>query len=157
MGVCWTCFKEALVLNIELTHLRASDCVFLMWCMLCVFFQFCQPGGWRLSRERRAPTFFTVVLTDIESDRHYCSCLTFFEAEVNLQVKRDLGLHPWHYASVGYLASLKPKTLNTLQSIFYWSQSKIVISHTLTNWNMKCATHYGVILLYCYTISVREA
>uniref|UniRef100_A0A8C5AKR1 SET binding factor 2 n=1 Tax=Gadus morhua TaxID=8049 RepID=A0A8C5AKR1_GADMO len=46
---------------------------------------FCQPGGWRLSRERRAPTFFTVVLTDIESDRHYCSCLTFFEAEVNLQ------------------------------------------------------------------------
>ncbi|CAL8243685.1 unnamed protein product [Lota lota] len=46
---------------------------------------FCQPGGWRLSRERRAPTFFTVVLTDIDSDRHYCSCLTFFEAEVNLQ------------------------------------------------------------------------
>ncbi|KAM3876774.1 myotubularin-related protein 13 [Diretmus argenteus] len=46
---------------------------------------FCQPGGWRLSRERKAPTFFTVVLTDIESDRHYCSCLTFYEAEVNLQ------------------------------------------------------------------------
>uniref|UniRef100_A0A4W6E7X0 SET binding factor 2 n=1 Tax=Lates calcarifer TaxID=8187 RepID=A0A4W6E7X0_LATCA len=48
---------------------------------------FCQPGGWRLSRERRAPTFFTVVLTDIDSDRHFCSCLTFYEAEVNLQVK----------------------------------------------------------------------
>uniref|UniRef100_A0A8C2ZKD7 SET binding factor 2 n=1 Tax=Cyclopterus lumpus TaxID=8103 RepID=A0A8C2ZKD7_CYCLU len=46
---------------------------------------FCQPGGWRLSRNRKAPTFFTVVLTDIESDRHYCSCLTFYEAEVNLQ------------------------------------------------------------------------
>uniref|UniRef100_A0A8C7RHG5 SET binding factor 2 n=1 Tax=Oncorhynchus mykiss TaxID=8022 RepID=A0A8C7RHG5_ONCMY len=48
---------------------------------------FCQPGGWRLSRERNAPTFFTVVLTDIDSDRHYCSCLTFYEAEVNLQVR----------------------------------------------------------------------
>uniref|UniRef100_A0AAZ3NS44 SET binding factor 2 n=1 Tax=Oncorhynchus tshawytscha TaxID=74940 RepID=A0AAZ3NS44_ONCTS len=48
---------------------------------------FCQPGGWRLSRERKAPTFFTVVLTDIDSDRHYCSCLTFYEAEVNLQVR----------------------------------------------------------------------
>uniref|UniRef100_A0A671WRP9 SET binding factor 2 n=1 Tax=Sparus aurata TaxID=8175 RepID=A0A671WRP9_SPAAU len=48
---------------------------------------FCQPGGWRLSRDRKAPTFFTVVLTDIDSDRHYCSCLTFFEAEVNLQVR----------------------------------------------------------------------
>uniref|UniRef100_A0A4W4G0Y4 SET binding factor 2 n=1 Tax=Electrophorus electricus TaxID=8005 RepID=A0A4W4G0Y4_ELEEL len=42
---------------------------------------FCQPGGWKLSRERKPPTFFTVVLTDIDSDRHYCSCLTFYEAE----------------------------------------------------------------------------
>uniref|UniRef100_A0A673CVT2 SET binding factor 2 n=1 Tax=Sphaeramia orbicularis TaxID=375764 RepID=A0A673CVT2_9TELE len=41
---------------------------------------FCQPGGWRLSRERKVPTFFTVVLTDIDSDRHYCSCLTFYES-----------------------------------------------------------------------------
>ncbi|CDQ64726.1 unnamed protein product [Oncorhynchus mykiss] len=54
-------------------------------CYTLCFFQFCQPGGWRLSRERKAPTFFTVVLTDIDSDRHYCSCLTFYEAEVNLQ------------------------------------------------------------------------
>uniref|UniRef100_A0A8C5BZN3 SET binding factor 2 n=2 Tax=Gadus morhua TaxID=8049 RepID=A0A8C5BZN3_GADMO len=50
---------------------------------------FCQPGGWRLSRERRAPTFFTVVLTDIESDRHYCSCLTFFEAEGSKAIDGD--------------------------------------------------------------------
>nr|XP_033783896.1 myotubularin-related protein 13 isoform X1 [Geotrypetes seraphini] len=46
---------------------------------------FCQPGGWQLSRERRQPTFFVVVLTDIDSSRHYCSCLTFYEAEINLQ------------------------------------------------------------------------
>uniref|UniRef100_A0A4W6E634 SET binding factor 2 n=1 Tax=Lates calcarifer TaxID=8187 RepID=A0A4W6E634_LATCA len=51
---------------------------------------FCQPGGWRLSRERRAPTFFTVVLTDIDSDRHFCSCLTFYEAEVNLQGSKNI-------------------------------------------------------------------
>ncbi|XP_066503261.1 myotubularin-related protein 13 isoform X2 [Hoplias malabaricus] len=51
---------------------------------------FCQPGGWRLSRERKPPTFFTVVLTDIDSDRHYCSCLTFYEAEVNLQGTKTL-------------------------------------------------------------------
>lgn len=54
---------------------------------ILISFQFCQPGGWRLSRDRKAPTFFTVVLTDIDSDRHYCSCLTFYEAEVNLQVR----------------------------------------------------------------------
>ncbi|XP_040845073.1 myotubularin-related protein 13 isoform X1 [Ochotona curzoniae] len=46
---------------------------------------FCQPGGWQLSRERKQPTFFVVVLTDIDSERHYCSCLTFYEAEINLQ------------------------------------------------------------------------
>ncbi|XP_060033175.1 myotubularin-related protein 13 isoform X5 [Erinaceus europaeus] len=46
---------------------------------------FCQPGGWQLSRERKQPAFFVVVLTDIDSDRHYCSCLTFYEAEINLQ------------------------------------------------------------------------
>ncbi|XP_051505049.1 myotubularin-related protein 13-like isoform X3 [Myxocyprinus asiaticus] len=51
---------------------------------------FCQPGGWRLSRERKPPTFFTIVLTDIDSERHYCSCLTFFEAEVNLQGSKTL-------------------------------------------------------------------
>ncbi|XP_057189771.1 myotubularin-related protein 13 isoform X1 [Triplophysa rosa] len=51
---------------------------------------FCQPGGWSLSRERKPPTFFTVVLTDIDSERHYCSCLTFFEAEVNLQGSKTL-------------------------------------------------------------------
>ncbi|XP_076879735.1 myotubularin-related protein 13 isoform X2 [Brachyhypopomus gauderio] len=51
---------------------------------------FCQPGGWRLSGERKPPTFFTVVLTDIDSDRHYCSCLTFYEAEVNLQGTKTL-------------------------------------------------------------------
>ncbi|XP_031591791.1 myotubularin-related protein 13 isoform X2 [Oreochromis aureus] len=51
---------------------------------------FCQPGGWRLSRDRKAPTFFTVVLTDIDSDRHYCSCLTFYEAEVNLQGAKNI-------------------------------------------------------------------
>ncbi|XP_077374547.1 myotubularin-related protein 13 isoform X2 [Festucalex cinctus] len=51
---------------------------------------FCQPGGWKLSRDRKAPTFFTVVLTDIESDRHYCSCLTFYEAEVNLQGSKSI-------------------------------------------------------------------
>ncbi|KAF7703380.1 myotubularin-related protein 13 isoform X1 [Silurus meridionalis] len=51
---------------------------------------FCQPGGWRVSRERKSPTFFTVVLTDIDSDRHYCSCLTFYEAEVNLQGTKSL-------------------------------------------------------------------
>ncbi|XP_041131428.1 myotubularin-related protein 13-like isoform X1 [Polyodon spathula] len=52
---------------------------------------FCQPGGWQLSQERKQPTLFMVVLTDIDSDRHYCACLTFFEAELNLQGSKHEG------------------------------------------------------------------
>uniref|UniRef100_A0A8C4LEE4 SET binding factor 2 n=1 Tax=Equus asinus asinus TaxID=83772 RepID=A0A8C4LEE4_EQUAS len=48
---------------------------------------FCQPSGWQLSRERKQPTFFVVVLTDIDSDRHYCSCLTFYEEEIEGEVE----------------------------------------------------------------------
>uniref|UniRef100_A0A8C3VGN4 SET binding factor 2 n=1 Tax=Catharus ustulatus TaxID=91951 RepID=A0A8C3VGN4_CATUS len=56
---------------------------------------FCQPGGWQLSKERKQPTFFVVVLTDIDSERHYCSCLTFYEAEINLQVRnKNTGRSP---------------------------------------------------------------
>ncbi|XP_053802052.1 myotubularin-related protein 13 isoform X4 [Vidua chalybeata] len=51
---------------------------------------FCQPGGWQLSKERKQPTFFVVVLTDIDSERHYCSCLTFYEAEINLQGTKEI-------------------------------------------------------------------
>lgn len=69
-------------------HFRISmNAIILINWNILISFQFCQPGGWRLSRDRKAPTFFTVVLTDIDSDRHYCSCLTFYEAEVNLQVR----------------------------------------------------------------------
>uniref|UniRef100_A0A7M4ED76 SET binding factor 2 n=1 Tax=Crocodylus porosus TaxID=8502 RepID=A0A7M4ED76_CROPO len=46
-------------------------------------------AGWQLSRERKQPTFFVVVLTDIDSERHYCSCLTFYEAEINLQGTKE--------------------------------------------------------------------
>ncbi|CAM9545743.1 unnamed protein product [Lampetra planeri] len=40
---------------------------------------FCQPSGWKTSTERVPPSFFVVVLTDINSERHYCACLTFQE------------------------------------------------------------------------------
>ncbi|NWW41537.1 MTMR5 protein, partial [Panurus biarmicus] len=42
--------------------------------------QFCQPSGWQLFPERNPPSFFVAVLTDINSERHYCACFTFWEA-----------------------------------------------------------------------------
>lgn len=45
---------------------------------------FCQPLGWKLITaaqysQKYAPKFFQFVLTDIDVDRHYCACLTFYE------------------------------------------------------------------------------
>ncbi|CAL8242402.1 unnamed protein product [Merluccius merluccius] len=41
---------------------------------------FCQPNGWQLVPQRQPPSFFVAVLTDINSERHYCACFTFWEA-----------------------------------------------------------------------------
>ncbi|XP_054843902.1 myotubularin-related protein 5 isoform X3 [Eublepharis macularius] len=46
---------------------------------------FCQPSGWQLFSERSPPTFFIAVLTDINSERHYCACFTFWEAVESTQ------------------------------------------------------------------------
>uniref|UniRef100_A0A9J7ZNQ7 SET binding factor 1 n=1 Tax=Cyprinus carpio carpio TaxID=630221 RepID=A0A9J7ZNQ7_CYPCA len=47
---------------------------------------FCQPSGWELDPERKPPSFFVSVLTDINSERHYCACFTFWESVENPQV-----------------------------------------------------------------------
>ncbi|OPJ71463.1 hypothetical protein AV530_014853 [Patagioenas fasciata monilis] len=46
---------------------------------------FCQPSGWQLFTKRNPPTFFVAVLTDINSERHYCACFTFWEAVESAQ------------------------------------------------------------------------
>ncbi|CAJ0968895.1 unnamed protein product, partial [Ranitomeya imitator] len=51
---------------------------------------FCQPSGWQLCPEKNPPSFFIAVLTDINSERHYCSCFTFWEeCAQNLLDQRD--------------------------------------------------------------------
>ncbi|XP_047246390.1 myotubularin-related protein 5 isoform X4 [Girardinichthys multiradiatus] len=49
---------------------------------------FCQPSGWQLVPERQPASFFVAVLTDINSDRHYCACFTFWEGLDNPQLKK---------------------------------------------------------------------
>uniref|UniRef100_A0A8C3B2E5 SET binding factor 1 n=1 Tax=Cyclopterus lumpus TaxID=8103 RepID=A0A8C3B2E5_CYCLU len=48
---------------------------------------FCQPSGWQLVPERQPASFFVAVLTDINSDRHYCACFTFWEGLDNPQAE----------------------------------------------------------------------
>ncbi|XP_031415031.2 myotubularin-related protein 5, partial [Clupea harengus] len=50
---------------------------------------FCQPNGWQLDAERLPPSFFVSVLTDINSERHYCACFTFWEAVDNPQLQKE--------------------------------------------------------------------
>ncbi|XP_070847740.1 myotubularin-related protein 5 isoform X3 [Chaetodon trifascialis] len=49
---------------------------------------FCQPSGWQLVPERQPASFFVAVLTDINSDRHYCACFTFWEGLDNSQLPK---------------------------------------------------------------------
>uniref|UniRef100_A0A669BZ04 SET binding factor 1 n=1 Tax=Oreochromis niloticus TaxID=8128 RepID=A0A669BZ04_ORENI len=49
---------------------------------------FCQPSGWQLVPDQLPPSFFVAVLTDINSDRHYCACFTFWEGLDNPQVRK---------------------------------------------------------------------
>ncbi|XP_051912045.1 myotubularin-related protein 5 isoform X5 [Hippocampus zosterae] len=49
---------------------------------------FCQPSGWQLVPERQPPSFFVAVLTDINSERHYCACFTFWEGQDNPQLQK---------------------------------------------------------------------
>ncbi|XP_026217915.1 myotubularin-related protein 5 isoform X4 [Anabas testudineus] len=49
---------------------------------------FCQPSGWQLVPERQPPSFFVAVLTDINSERHYCACFTFWEDLDNPQLQK---------------------------------------------------------------------
>ncbi|XP_034381721.1 myotubularin-related protein 5 isoform X4 [Cyclopterus lumpus] len=50
---------------------------------------FCQPSGWQLVPERQPASFFVAVLTDINSDRHYCACFTFWEGLDNPQLQAE--------------------------------------------------------------------
>ncbi|XP_041365406.1 myotubularin-related protein 13-like [Gigantopelta aegis] len=50
---------------------------------------FCQPTGWTLSTQRQPPSFFVSVLTDIDANRHYCACLTFYETVAISPTKPD--------------------------------------------------------------------
>lgn len=56
---------------------------------------FCQPLGWKLITaaqysQKYVPKFFQFVLTDIDVDRHYCACLTFYEVVPEQSQTRQL-------------------------------------------------------------------
>lgn len=79
--------------------------------------QFCQPSGWQLVPEQQPASFFVAVLTDINSERHYCACFTFWEGLDNSQV-RPLTAAPL----------LRPLGSTMMQ---YFSRSTLKVEHIL--------------------------
>ncbi|CAK7296884.1 Myotubularin-related protein 5 [Vulpes lagopus] len=81
---------------------------------------FCQPSGWQLCPERNPPTFFVAVLTDINSERHYCACLTFWEPAEPIQevVCTEDATEREEEADEGGLVQLSPATPATPGQLF---------------------------------------
>ncbi|XP_038535371.1 myotubularin-related protein 5 isoform X4 [Canis lupus familiaris] len=81
---------------------------------------FCQPSGWQLCPERNPPTFFVAVLTDINSERHYCACLTFWEPAEPTQevVCTEDATEREEEADEGGLVQLSPATPATPGQLF---------------------------------------
>uniref|UniRef100_A0A8C2HTB7 SET binding factor 1 n=1 Tax=Cyprinus carpio TaxID=7962 RepID=A0A8C2HTB7_CYPCA len=77
---------------------------------------FCQPSGWELDPERKPPSFFVSVLTDINSERHYCACFTFWESVENPQV----------------CAEHVQKLYNRIQGFFFKDDLILIFSYHLT-------------------------
>lgn len=67
---------------------QVTSSLFFSCLTLSFLLQFCQPSGWQLVPERQPASFFVAVLTDINSERHYCACFTFWEGLDNPQVRR---------------------------------------------------------------------
>lgn len=72
--------------------------------------QFCQPSGWQLVPAQQPASFFVAVLTDINSERHYCACFTFWEGLDNSQVRQLSAVFP-------VLLSFTPIIITTTKNV----------------------------------------
>uniref|UniRef100_A0A3P8WHS9 SET binding factor 1 n=1 Tax=Cynoglossus semilaevis TaxID=244447 RepID=A0A3P8WHS9_CYNSE len=81
---------------------------------------FCQPSGWQLVPERQPASFFVAVLTDINSERHYCACFTFWESLDNPQVRKTVSDEADEEPSVVQTAKVfAPKSLVLVSKLDY--------------------------------------
>lgn len=94
---------------------------------------FCQPLGWEITQltseahhlEKVEPKFFQFVLTDIDVDRHYCACLTFYEAIQNQLHKRE---HVRNHQQQQLLHHNHNQQQQSETTIFYAPKSIVLIS-----------------------------
>lgn len=92
--------------------------------------QFCQPQGWKLSRQQLQPTFFSSVLTDIDANRHYCACLSFYEPVAIQPIKQadDEDLFVDGLEIVDDNLATAPSTANTHSISMYAPKCLVIVS-----------------------------
>ena len=111
---------------------------------------FCQPLGWMLSSEHHEPKFFVTALTDIDGNRHYCACLSFYE-EVSIPPSKideedDSALDIESYQSLGLNQSLS----SIHHTIMYAPTCLVLVSRhdyaeTFRNWCVSTASLFSLL------------
>lgn len=92
-----------------------------------IFVQFCQPGGWELTERRQEPTYFVSVLTDIDGERHYCACLTFYEPYDDQRADSADNLETMHNDMVHHSIMFAPKSIVLISQLDYFDTFKVCV------------------------------
>ncbi|KAI5738379.1 hypothetical protein M8J77_006210 [Diaphorina citri] len=93
---------------------------------------FCQPQGWALSTERQEPRFFVSILTDVDANPHYCSCLSFFET-VSVTPSKPVDeeedtIESEHHSVSALATQHTPRSINQHHSIMYAPKCLVLVS-----------------------------
>ena len=93
--------------------------------IIYLYFQFCQPAGWYLSSQRQQSSYFVSVLTDIDADRHYCACLTFYEPVAMTTKPDDEDLDDQEVIIPHHSQMFAPKTLVLITQHDYFETFRV--------------------------------
>lgn len=94
---------------------------------VCFFnFQFCQPMGWSLSTQRKQPSFYVAVLTDMDGERYYCAVFSFLETVATTPTKPDD--EEEHEGTIVHHSSMfAPKSLVLISRHEYFEVFRVIL------------------------------
>lgn len=119
------------------------------------WFQFCQPGGWELTERRQEPTYFVSVLTDIDGERHYCACLTFYEPYDDQRAEPgedSFGVGEMSHHSVMFA----PKSIVLISQLDYFDTFKVICyQRILTTYNFYVCVDYRKTSYSCQCVKLK--
>lgn len=124
--ICLVIFSNTIGWLIQLSH-NLLCCIFNHGTSVISLLQFCQPGGWELTERRQEPTYFVSVLTDIDGERHYCACLTFYEPYDDQRSESSENLEALGDGIVHHSMMFAPKSIVLISQLDYFDTFKVCI------------------------------